>query len=74
MKELKKVSHDLFANYYEGENGNLRVTAILDDHRVRYMVLKRTTTTAPWKLTSRREFDDTKKATCLMNATKALNK
>lgn len=74
MKGLKKVSNDLFANYYEGENGNLKVVAILDDHCVRYMVLKRKTTTAPWKMTSRREYDDTQKATCLNNATKALNK
>lgn len=38
MKELKKVSHDLFANYYEGENGNLRVTA-MSSHSARTSIL-----------------------------------
>lgn len=68
MSELIKKESSIFKEYFEGTNGIRRVTCILDDHCVRYMVFLN------GKLKSRREFSNSKKEMCFKNATKALNK
>lgn len=68
MNELFKKENGNFKEYFEGTNGSRRVTCILDDNCVRYMVFLN------GKLKSRREFSNSKKEMCFRNATKALNK
>lgn len=68
MKEMIKVKNEMFNEYFEGSNGSRRVTCILDDNCVRYMVFEN------GKRKSRREFSNNNKALCLKNAVKALNK
>ena len=68
MKEMIKIKNEMFNEYFEGSNGSRRVTCILDDNCVRYMVFEN------GKRKSRREFSNNNKALCLKNAVKALNK
>lgn len=68
MKEMIKVKNEMFNEYFEGSNGSRRVTCILDDNCVRYMVFEN------GKRKSRREFANNNKALCFKNAVKALNK
>lgn len=67
---LERTNNDIFKEFYEGINGNTKVTAILDTNCVRYMVFKKISTS--WKRTARREFVNDKKEMCLKNANKAL--
>lgn len=68
MIELKKIKHEVFSNYYIGENGNKKVIAILDTNCIRYMVI------VNGKQITRREYANGNESICLKNATKALNK
>ena len=68
MKEMIKVKNEMFNEYFEGSNGSRRVTCILDDYCVRYMVFEN------GKRKSRREYSNNKKDLCFKNAEKALNK
>lgn len=75
MTELKKENHPMFAEYYVGTsaNGQTKVTCILDNNCVRYIVSKMGRW--GWKVATRREYgnEPQSKARCFQNATKALN-
>lgn len=74
MKELKRVEKFGFAEYYEGvsEDGQTKVTCILDDSCVRYSVHKKAKTI--FKQVSRREYGNHEKERCYRSATKAYNR
>lgn len=72
--ELTRIQDSYFKDIFEGINGNTKVTAILDNNCVRYMVFKWRSVSASWKLTARHEFANNKKELCYKNATRALNK
>lgn len=68
MKQLVKVNHEVFHDFYEGINGQRRVCCILDKNCIRYTVFengkkKRTST-----------FINGQEQTCFDNAAKALNR
>lgn len=73
MKELRKEANTTFAEFYTGStytsNGQKKtVNCILDDNCVRYIVFVGN------RVTTRREYSNSKKELCFRNATKALNK
>lgn len=68
IMKLEKVEHELFLQYYVGQNGSRKVVAILDKNCIRYMVYE------CGKLISRHEYINGNKEICFKNATKALNK
>ena len=68
MVELRKENNGLFTDFYTGTNGNKTVNCILDDNCVRYIVFEK------GKIKSKREFDNSQKKLCFINATKALNR
>lgn len=68
MVELRKENNGLFTDFYTGKNGDKTVNCILDNNCVRYIVFEK------GKIKSRREFDNSQKKLCFINATKALNR
>ena len=72
MLKLTKVEHDIFSEYYEGNNGDKKVTCILDEICIRYIVL--VPSKYGVKVSSRREYSNGNEKRCFAAAEKALNK
>lgn len=68
MMKLVKVKSEMFEDMYEGTNGSRKVTCILDNNCVRYMVFEN------GKKIRRSEFSNDQKEKCFANAEKALNR
>ena len=70
MKELVKTNSKFFDEIFEGTaNSGAKVTCILDDNCVRYMVVDKFGRTK-----SRREYGNHNKELCFKRATEALNR
>ena len=72
MRELVKVKSLVFEEQYEGIVGDQKIVCVLDDNCVRWTTCRKIK--GVWKLVGKHEYQNSNKARCFNEATKALNK